>query len=89
MNNKLCELRKFLITGFLILVAMPGLTFAQVPAAVEGPITYITPATDGNGIDVTVMGVIVKVTPLAVTKPAIVSKTGANPVESGSRSTAQ
>ena len=73
MNIKLCELRKFWITGFLILVAMPGLTFAQVPAAVEGPITYITPATDGNGIDVTVMGVIVKVPaaifPTAATTP--------------------
>jgi hypothetical protein len=40
-------------------------------------------------IDHPMLGVIVKVTPLAVTEPAIVSKAGANPEESGSRSTAQ
>jgi hypothetical protein len=73
MNSKLNELRRFWFAGFVILLAIPGLTFAQVPAAVEGPISFIEPAANGDGLDVTVMGVVVnvpaKIFPAAATTP--------------------
>ena len=60
MNSRFNELRRFWFAGFFIFLAIPGLTFAQVPAAVEGPISVIV--TDNmDGAYVTVMGITVHV----------------------------
>jgi hypothetical protein len=78
MNSKFNELRRFWFAGFFILLAIPGLTFAQVPAAVEGPIVSVI--LDGlGGADVNVMGINVYVpatvfaSGLAVTPTATLS----------------